>query len=123
MPSEWSVTTRKSSGRESLTGWPVLDETSSPPREAIGVTGREPRAEGTRVHRIAGVQVRVAEQRPRGKVPARVRRVGRFRRVDLLQVRSGRCANVTLCDTLIGGQRLQCETGDRCGRKNHDAAP
>lgn len=30
MPSEWSATTRKSSGRESRTGWPVFEVISSP---------------------------------------------------------------------------------------------
>ena len=45
-PSEWSATTRKSSGRESFTGCPVFEVTSSPRanRNASGGPSRAPKA-------------------------------------------------------------------------------
>ena len=45
-PSEWSATTRKSSGRESFTGCPVFEVTCSPRanRKASGGPSRAPKA-------------------------------------------------------------------------------
>ncbi len=57
------------------------------PREPVGIARSEPRAEGAGVHREPGVQMRVAEEGPRGEVAARIGRVIRLRGVDLFQVR------------------------------------
>ena len=84
MLSEWSATTRKSSGRESFTRWPLEAVISSPLREAVGVPRAEPGAERAGVHRERRVQVRVAEERARREVAARVGRVGRLRGKCLL---------------------------------------
>ena len=83
MPSEWSATTRKSSGRDSLTGWPEFDRDLLPARELERVGRGEPGAEGTRVEGERRVQVRVAEERAGGVVPARVGGVGRLAREGL----------------------------------------
>ena len=84
MPSEWSATTRKSSGRESLAGWPLEAMISSPLRETVRVLRAEPATERAGIHRERRVQVRVAEERARGKVAAGVWRIRRLRGKGLL---------------------------------------
>ena len=54
--------------------------------EAVGVLGRQARAESTGVQRVRGVQVRVAEQRQRGERAARVGRIAGLGRVYLLEL-------------------------------------
>ena len=51
MLSEWSATTRKSSGRESFDRLAAGGRDLLAAREAVGVARAEPRAEGARVHR------------------------------------------------------------------------
>jgi hypothetical protein len=75
------------------------------PGEAVGVARRQARAERTRVHRVAGVQVRVAEQRHRRIGAPRVGRVARLRGMRLLQLgRVGR-AGIALPDREQRDQR------------------
>ena len=78
MPSEWSATTRKSSGRDELHRLAARRGDLLAPGEAVGIARGEPRAECARVHRERGVQVRVAEERAGREVAARVGRVGRL---------------------------------------------
>ena len=66
MLSEWSATTRKSSGRASLTLHAVRRGDLLAAREAEGLCRTEPRAEGAGIHRGAGVQVGVAPADPAG---------------------------------------------------------
>ena len=68
MLSEWSATTRKSSGRDSLTRCPLEAVISSPLAKRYASRGLEAAAERAGVHRDRRVQVRVAEEGPVGKL-------------------------------------------------------
>ncbi len=88
MLSEWSATTRKSSGRDSFTVLAAGGHDLLAFGEAISVARHEPRAGGTGVHGHARVQVRVAEQRPCREITSGIRRV-RSRLLGTLAAPSG----------------------------------
>ena len=75
MLSEWSATTRKSSGRESFAFCPARGRHLLAACEAVAILDAEAVAECAGVHRHGRVQVRVAEVHPR-----RVRGADGFRR-------------------------------------------
>ncbi len=77
--------------------------------KTIGVPRREPAAERARVHRERRVQVRVAEERARGKVPSRVRRIRWLGGKDFLRRRLVERADVRGSRFLREGS--QTETG------------
>ena len=85
------------------------------PGEAVGVARRQPRTGRAGVHRERGVQVRVAEERPRWEIAARVRRVRRLRRQDPLEARLRDDSGVTFAEFLIGSDGRQRETADHAG--------
>jgi hypothetical protein len=68
----------KSSGRDSLAFWPVEVVISSPLAKRYASTGPRRQPKAPAVHRERCVQMRVAEERTRGKIAARVRRVRRL---------------------------------------------
>ena len=85
MLSEWSAITRKSSGRESLTGYPVEDDEFLAEGESVGGIQVQPVSERTGVHRGAGVQVGIAPQDPSREVAAGVGRVALANRKGFLE--------------------------------------
>ena len=66
MLSEWSATTRKSSGRDSLTALPARGGDLLSLGEPVRVGRAETAAERAGIHRHRRVQMRVAEEGPVG---------------------------------------------------------
>ena len=89
--------------------------------ETIGILRAEPSTERARVHRKRGVQMRVAEVRPRREIAPRIRRVGRLGGKHLL----GRLL-VERADVggygLLGGEGRQCEDGGHRRGANSSSA-
>ena len=84
MLSEWSATTRKSSGARQLGRLARGRRDLLALGEAIGIARRQPRSEGARIERERRVQMRVAEERPGREVAARIGRIGPLGREELL---------------------------------------
>ena len=84
--------------------------------EAVSILRREPTAKRSRVHRERCMQVRIAEERTRGKVASGIRRIRRLGRKGLLGGCLIECTYVRY--GLLGGERWKSEAGNT-GDKNN----
>ena len=84
--------------------------------EAVSILRRQPTAKRSRVHRERCMQVRIAEERTRGKVASGVRRIRRLGGKGLL----GRCLieRAYVRYRLLVGERWQSEAGQTRHKNN-----